>query len=85
MFAEKIERQIAHIETVMRANPAGLTDILPVVLRNLRGEVSALKSAEDEAFRLYLADQHAPGDTVGIDWSKVSDISTFKAEEVQNA
>ena len=42
MFAEKIERQIAHAETVLRTNPAGIADILPIILKNIRGEVSAL-------------------------------------------
>jgi len=59
MFAEKLERQITHAETILRTNPAGLADILPVILKNLRGEVSALRSAEDEAFKLYIANQHA--------------------------
>lgn len=59
MFAEKIERQIAHAETVLRTNPAGIADILPIILKNLRGEISALKDAEDEALKLYIANQHA--------------------------
>ena len=59
MFAEKIERQIAHAETVLRTNPAAIADILPIILKNLRGEVSALKDAEDEALKVYIANQHA--------------------------
>ena len=59
MFAEKIERQITHAETVLRTNPAGIADILPIILKNLRGEISALKDAEDEALKLYIANQHA--------------------------
>ena len=59
MFAEKIERQIAHAETVLRPNPAGIADILPIILKNLRGEISALKDAEDEVLKLYIANQHA--------------------------
>ena len=42
MFAEKIERQITHAETVLRTNPAGIADILPIILKNLRGEISVL-------------------------------------------
>jgi hypothetical protein len=59
MFAEKIERQIAHVETVLRTNPAGLADILPVILKNLKGEISALKDAEDEAVKVCIANQYA--------------------------
>ena len=59
MFAEKIERQIAHAETILRTNPTGIADILPIILKKLRGEVSALKDAEDEALKLSIANQHA--------------------------
>lgn len=59
MFAEKLERQIAHLETALRINPDGIADLLPTVIRNLRGEVAALSDAEETAFRLYLANQHA--------------------------
>ena len=59
MFAEKIERQIAHAETVLRTNPAGIADILPITHKTLRGEVSALKDAEDVALKVYIANQHA--------------------------
>lgn len=59
MFAEKIERQIAHAETVLRTNPDGIADLLPIIIKNLRGEVSALSDAEETAFHLYLANQHA--------------------------
>ena len=31
----------------------------PIILKNLRGEISALKDAEDEALKLYIANQHA--------------------------
>ena len=59
VFAEKLERQIAHLETALRINPDDIADLLPTIIKNMRGEVSALSDAEETAFRLYLANQHA--------------------------
>lgn len=55
MLAERIERQINHIEAVMRSNPEGLVDLLPVIVRNMRSEVANLADMEKAAFIAYLA------------------------------
>lgn len=59
MYSERIERQIAHLETALRVNPDSIADILPTVIQNLRNETAELSSAEEEAFRLFVANQYS--------------------------
>lgn len=58
MYSERIERQIAHLETALRVNPDGIADVLPTIIRNLRSETAGLSVAEEDAFKIYLANQH---------------------------
>ena len=59
MYSERIERLIAHLETALRVNPDSIADILPTVIQNLRNETAELSSAEEEAFRLFVANQYS--------------------------
>lgn len=67
MFAQRIERLIAHLETALRVNPDGVAELLPTIIRNLRSEVAALSAAEEEAFRLHLAKLHEDGEAAMLD------------------
>ena len=63
MFAQRIERLIAHLETALRVNPGGVAELLPTIIKNLRSETAALSAAEEEAFRLHLAKMCANEET----------------------
>lgn len=58
MFAQRIERLIAHLETALRVNPDGVAELLPTIIKNLRSETAALSAAEEAGFRLWLANQY---------------------------
>lgn len=59
MYAERIRKQLVHLEAVMRVNPDRITEVFPLIVRNLHNEIDALRDAEEEAFKLYLASQCA--------------------------
>lgn len=50
MIAERMERQLNHLATLLKRDNEDFRELAPIALDNLRREVDVLRSMEEQAF-----------------------------------